>query len=191
MKNKKSILTKKTSLSEDMCERLNKQVAMEGAASQQYLACASWCHKEGYEGAANFMYRHSDEERMHMLKLINYINDSGSHALSPAIKHVTNDFNSLREMFDFTLEHELKVSRSINDIVDACFAEKDFASFQFMQWYVQEQREEEQLCRRILELFDLIGEEGQGLWLIDQEIVKFNEAEALGADAIGEGEAGA
>jgi ferritin len=185
---KKPILTKKTSLSDDMCDLLNKQIAMESQASHQYLACASWCHREGYEGASAFMYRHSDEERMHMLKLVNYVNDAGGHALAPEVKQPVNEFKSLRELFDFTLEHELKVSRAINNIVDACFKEKDFASFQFMQWYVQEQREEEQICRRILELFDIIGEEGQGLWLIDREIAKFNDA--VSAEGAGAGEAG-
>lgn len=169
--------SKTTSLSDDIVSFLNKQVHMEGLASQQYLASASWCHKEGYEGAANFMYRHSEEERMHMMKLINYINDSGGHALAPNVKDIRNDFGTLRELFDYALEKELKVSESINEIVAECFDRRDFTTFQFMQWYVEEQREEEQVCRRILELFDLIGEEGQGLWLIDQEIAKLDEAE--------------
>ena len=176
-----------TSLSEEIIAMLNRQVQMEGLASQQYLASASWCHKEGYEGAANFMYKHSEEERMHMMKLINYINDSGGHALAPDVKDIRNDFGTLRELFDYALEKELKVSESINKIVGECFEGRDFTTFQFMQWYVEEQREEEQVCRRILELFDLIGEEGQGLWLIDQEIAKMDEAEGALAPE-GEGE---
>jgi ferritin len=192
MKNskKKSLLSKKTSLSKGIEDNLNEQIAMESKASQQYLACASWCHKEGYEGAASFLYMHTDEERMHMMKLIRYVNDSGGHAIGPDIAGVRNSFESLKEMFEFILEQEIKVTKSINEIVDNCFKEKDYATFQFMQWFVTEQREEEQLCRRILELFELIGEEGQGLWLIDQELAKLKAAEAAGgAEAEAEGEA--
>ena len=70
------------------------------------------------------------------------------------------------------LDHELAVTKSINHIVDSCFQIKDFATFNFLQWYVMEQREEETLARRAVEIFDLIGEEGVGLWMIDQEIGK-------------------
>lgn len=186
MKKRKPTLTKATSLSEEVTALLNKQIAMESLASQQYLASASWCHKEGYEGAANFMYNHSEEERMHMMKLVNYVNDSGGHALAPDMTDIRNDFESLHELFDYALEKELKVSESINEIVGECFERRDFTTFQFMQWYVEEQREEEQVCRRILELFDLIGTEGQGLWLIDQEIAKMDEGEEGGLAPEGE-----
>ena len=78
------------------------------------------------------------------------------------------------------LEHEIEVTKSINNIVDHCFNVKDFATFSFMQWYVTEQREEETVARRALEIFDIIGEEGVGLWTIDQEMGKLhatNESE--------------
>lgn len=191
MKNtkKKPTLSKKTSLSKGIEDKLNEQIAMESKASQQYLACASWCHKEGYDGAAGFLYMHTDEERMHMMKLIRYVNDSGGHAIGPDLQGIRNSFESLRSMFEFILEQEIKVTKSINEIVDTCFKEKDFATFQFMQWYVTEQREEEQLCRRILDLFDLIGEEGQGLWLIDKELGKLKTAAAAGGGAEAEAEA--
>ena len=176
----KYVLTKTSSLSDEVVALLNRQIGMESMASQQYLAAASWCHKEGYEGAANFMYRHSEEERMHMMKLINYVNDSGGHALSPDLTGIRNDFSSLKQLFDFSLEKELKVSESINEIAGECFEARDFTTFQFMQWYIEEQREEEMVCRRIIELFDLIGEEGQGLWLIDQEIAKLDQEQEGG-----------
>jgi ferritin len=70
------------------------------------------------------------------------------------------------------LSHELEVTKSINHIVDHCFKSKDFATFNVLQWYVSEQREEETMARRAVEIFDLIGEDGVGLWMIDQEIGK-------------------
>ena len=179
----KTIVTKTTSLSKEMEARLNEQVSMESASSQYYLACASWLHKEGYEGGAAFMYQHADEERMHMMRLINYINDSGGHALAPEIHGIKNEFGSLKEILDYALEHEIQVSHSINDIVDFCFEIKDFATLQFMQWYVQEQREEEQICRRALEVYEIIGDAGQGLWMIDKEIGKLTAQAAADAAA--------
>jgi ferritin len=82
----------------------------------------------------------------------------------------------LREIFELILEHEINVTKSINTIVDHSFGMKDFATFSFMQWYVTEQREEETMSRRALELFDIIGEEGVGLWTIDQELGKLHAA---------------
>ena len=71
--------------------------------------------------------------------------------------------------------HRIEVTLSINKIVDHCFKQKDYATFNFLQWYVTEQREEETLARRAVELFDIIGEEGLGLWTIDQEIGKLDQ----------------
>ena len=176
-------ITKKTSLISEVEEKLNAQVKMEGVSSQFYLAAASWCEREGYEKAANFLYGHSEEERMHMLKLIKYINVSGGYALAPEIVGLKYEFGTLRQVFEEVLEHEIKVTNSINDLVDFSFKVKDYASFQFLQWYVAEQREEEELARRVIEIFDIIGEEGQGLWFIDQEIGKLGEGDSGGEEA--------
>jgi len=166
----KQIVTSKRSLTQETEDLLNKQIDMEGASSAYYLAMASWCDKEGYSVSADFLYRHSDEERLHMLKLFGYVNDAGGHALHPELTDITHNYNSLREVFEQILDHEILVTKSINNIVDHCFGIRDFATFHFLQWFVQEQREEETLARRALELFDIIGEEGVGLWTIDQEI---------------------
>jgi ferritin len=163
---------------------LNKQIMMEGQSSAHYLSMASWCDMKGYTHAAKFLYDHAEEERMHMLKLVHYVNDAGGHAIQPEIKDIKHNFKTLREVFEDVLGHEINVTKSINQIVDHCYTVKDFATMNFMQWYVAEQREEELLARRALELFDIIGEEGIGLWTIDQEIGKLEES-------IGGGETGA
>ena len=174
----KSVVTLKTSLIQEVEAKLNAQIKMECASSQFYLACASWLDKEGYENAARFMYGQSEEERMHMMKLIKYVNSSGGHAIIPEITDVQNEFDSMRHVFELLLEHEVAVSRSIHNIVDLCMQTRDYGTFQFLQWYVMEQREEEELARRVLDIFKLIGEEGQGLWLIEQEIGKLADAKA-------------
>lgn len=169
------IVTLKRSFLMDTEQVLNKQVEMEGRSSAYYLSMASWCDMKGYSHSARYLYEHADEERQHMLKLIHYINGAGGHAIQPEITGIQHHFNSLREVFEMALEHEVQVTRSINHIVDHCFGVKDFASFSFMQWYVTEQREEETIARRALELFDIIGEGGIGLWTIDQELGKLHD----------------
>jgi ferritin len=169
---KQQHVTPARSLSKETEELLNAQIVMEGKSSAAYLSMASWCETKGYDTSAQLLYSHSEEERMHMLKLIHYVNTAGGHALQPEITGIKHKFNSLREVFEDVLNHELEVTKSINNIVDKCFQSKDFATFNFLQWYVMEQREEETLARRAVELFDLIGEEGVGLWMIDQEIGK-------------------
>lgn len=169
---KQQIITPARSLTRETEALLNKQIMMEGKSAAAYLSMASWCETKGYETSSQFLFKHSDEERLHMLKLIHYVNTAGGHGLQPEITKIKHSFKSLREVFETVLEHEIEVTKSINSIVDHCFTIKDFATFNFLQWYVMEQREEETLARRAVELFDLIGEEGVGLWMIDQEIGK-------------------
>ncbi len=165
-----TVVTKKRSLLKETEEKLNAQIQMEGLASFYYLAMASWAETHGYLGASEFLYDHAEEERMHMLKIMKYVNDAGGYAKAPEITGIRHDYTSLREVFESILEHELAVTRSINKLSDFCFEVKDFATLNFLQWFVNEQREEEATSRRNLEFFDIIGEEGQGLWMIDTEI---------------------
>lgn len=172
---KKQFITPKRSLSEETERKLNEQIRLEGLSSASYLSMASWCDTKGYIKSAQFLYRHSEEEREHMLKLFAYVNNAGGHALQPEITNIKHEFTSLRQVFEEILDHEIAVTQSINSIVDHCFINKDFATFNFLQWFVMEQREEETLARRAVELFDIIGEDGIGLWTIDQEIAKLEE----------------
>ncbi len=161
----------KTSLTKEVEGKLNEQIKLEEHSSQFYLSCASWCEKEGYQNAAEFLYGHSEEERIHMLKVFKYVNSVGGHALVPDVTGIKSSFSSLREVFEEILEHEINVTKSIGDLADYCFKLKDFSSFQFLQWFVQEQREEEELARRVIEVFNLIDENSaHGLWYIDKEI---------------------
>ncbi len=169
---KQQKVTPTRSITNETEKLLNQQIMMEGKSSAAYLSMASWCQTQGFDTSATFLYKHAEEERMHMLKLFRYVNVAGGHALQPETKSLRHTFKSLREVFNMVLDHELEVTKSINSLVDHCFKIKDFATFNFLQWYVMEQREEETLARRAVEIFDLIGEEGVGLWMIDQEVGK-------------------
>ena len=161
-------------MNKEMEKLLNEQIVMEGKSSASYLSMASWCETKGYNNSSEFLYKHSDEERGHMLKLFKHVNQAGGHAIQPEITEIKHTFKSLREVFEEVLQHEIQVTKSIHDIVDRCLASKDYTTFNFLQWYVVEQREEETMARRALELFDIIGEDGVGLWTIDQEIGKMH-----------------
>jgi ferritin len=149
---------------------LNHQIAIEGQASAAYLAMASWCDVRGYKQSANFLYAQSNEEREHMLKLVHYVNNLGGHALQPEIIGIQRSFQSLREVFEIAFNREISVTKSIHRLVEHCWNQKDLATYHFLQWYVGEQIEEEITARKILELFDVIGEAGIGLYMIDKEI---------------------
>lgn len=102
-------------LSQSMQEALNRQVLMEAQSSQAYLAMASWADiQPGLKGVTQFFFKHSDEERMHMLKLITYINERGGFAVVPALEQPTLTFVSLKKAFEELFKHEVKVSESIN-----------------------------------------------------------------------------
>ena len=151
-------------------EALNGQIKIEAQSSQIYLAMASWAEVLGFEGVAQFMYAHSDEERMHMLKLVKFINERGGHAKISALDAPPTEFGSFKEMFQELFKHEVKVSACINDLVDICLKEKDYATHNFLQWYVSEQIEEEALAINILDKIKLIGDDKGGFYLFDNDI---------------------
>ena len=105
-----------------------------------------------------------------MLKFFKYVNDVGGKAISPEVNDIQHNFNSLRAVFEQALEQEITNTQSINRIVDMCYKSKDFTTMNFLQWFLQEQIEEEFIARRALGLFDVIGEEGVGLYMIDKKI---------------------
>ncbi|GEM50497.1 ferritin [Empedobacter brevis] len=150
---------------------LNKQIKLEGDSSQLYLAMASWAEVKGLEGTANFLYSHADEERMHMLKLIKFINERGGKAFVPQIEEPKQDFSTLKDVFTAILKHECFVSDSINEIVGLTLEEKDYSTHNFLQWYVSEQIEEEKLARNILDKLEMIGSDKGGLYLFDRDVV--------------------
>lgn len=150
---------------------LNRQIEMEGYASNYYLSAASWCDSKGLEGAAGFLYGHADEERMHMMKIFSYVNAAGGHAQAPSIKQPPTKFKSLKELFEAVFAHEIEVTKSINNLVDLCMHEKDHSSYNFLQWYVAEQHEEEKLFRNVLDKINLLGpDDSRGLYWIDREL---------------------
>lgn len=165
-------------LSQTMQEALNKQVQMEAESSQAYLAMASWAEiQPGLQGVTEFFYKQSDEERMHMLKLIRFINERGGFAIVPALEKPMVTFQSLHRVFEEFLKHELKVSDSINNLVHQALQEKDYATHNFLQWYVNEQMEEEQVARTLNDKLEMIRDDKSGLYLFDRDIMNYRTKE--------------
>lgn len=157
-------------LSKKIESGLNAQVASEAGSSQYYLAMASWAETQGFNGVAQFLYKHSDEERTHMLKLVRYINERGGHAIVPELEAPPVKFASLKVVFENLFNHEVKVSGEINQLVEICLKEKDYTTHNFLQWYVAEQIEEEALARLIMDKMKLIGDDKGGLYMFDRDI---------------------
>lgn len=157
-------------LSKKIETALNKQIAAEAASSHIYLAMASWAEIRGFDGIVQFFYKHSDEERSHMLKIFRYVNERGGCAIVPALKEPLQSFKSLRLVFEEFLRHEEEISHAINELVDKCLKEKDHTTYNFLQWFVAEQIEEEALAHAILDKLNLIGDDKGGLYLLDRDI---------------------
>lgn len=157
-------------LPEKIEEALNKQIRIEAESSQIYLSMACWAETQGFEGVAQFMYAHSDEERMHMLKLVKFVNERGGHAKISDLTAPPTEFGSFKNMFQTLFDHEVMVSQSINDLVHITLEQRDYATHNFLQWYVSEQIEEEALARTILDKINLIGDDKGGLYLFDNDV---------------------
>ena len=166
-------------LSKNIQEALNKQVEKEAASSQAYLAMASWAEiQPGLDGITNFFFKQSDEERMHMLKLIRYINERGGFGIVPELAQPNITFPSLNKVFEAFLKQEIETSESINQLVELSLQEKDFSTHNFLQWYVAEQIEEERLARTLNDKLELIGDDKGGIYLFDKDIDLFRNAAA-------------
>jgi ferritin len=162
-------------LEKDLVERLNQQINLEFYSSNLYLQMSSWCESKGLEGCAAFMKAHAAEEMGHMQKLFDYVNEAGGMAILGAIEAPRTEFESILEVFRLTLDHEILVTRKINELVEVSMEKKDYSTFNFLQWYVAEQHEEESLFRSILDKVELIGTDKRGLFLLDREIGKIHQ----------------
>lgn len=152
---------------------LNDQIKYEAQASMQYLAMASWADANGYSGIANFFYSQSEEERLHMTKLVKFVNERSGKVIVPATEEPKADFESLRALFEKFLNSEIFVTEQINKVIYECLQQKDYNVHNFMQWYVTEQLEEEATARTLLDKLNILGEDRSGYYLFDKDIAGF------------------
>jgi len=160
----------------------NRQVEREGYSMNLYLAMASWAEVNGMAGVAGWLYAQAEEEKLHMLKFIRYINERGGKAVIPAFQKPPVDFKDVETMFRDVLKHEQYVTASINEIVDLTLAEKDFNTHNFLQWFVMEQVEEEASAQAILDKLSLGGK--NILYQFDRDIMSFRAQPGQGQTAL-------
>lgn len=149
---------------------LNSQIKYEAQASIQYLAMASWADAEGYNGVAEFFYSQSEEERLHMTKLVKFVNERSGNVIIPELDKPKANYKGLNELFEKFLESEVFVTEQINHVIFECLQQKDYNVHNFMQWYVTEQLEEEAMARTLLDKLNIIGNDKSGHYLFDRDI---------------------
>lgn len=157
-------------IQENIETALNKQVQKEEFSSRLYLAMAIWCEVNGYPGAAAFLYDHTNEERMHQMKMIHYINERGGKAALYELEAPETTFSSLENVFTQVLAHEEFITRSINELYGLTVAENDYTTGNFLQWYITEQVEEESAMRTILDKIKLVGKDKAGMFHVDKDL---------------------
>ncbi len=155
---------------EKMLKALNDQINAEQHSALLYLSMSGWFHDKGLPGFANWMYVQYQEEMTHANKIFKYINERNAKVEIKAIEQVPTEFDSIISVFEQTLEHERHVTGLINKLVDIALEEHDHAAQNFLQWFVDEQVEEEANVEELLDTLRLIDGQGNGLFMLDREL---------------------
>jgi ferritin len=162
-------------LSPAIAAALNAQMTKEAHASQIYLSYAAWADKEGYGGIADFLFRHAQEERNHMMKILEYILKRGAEVVVTAIPAPPSNPISINNCFEKVFEHEVDNTRAIYKVAKISHEEEDWATWNFMQWFVMEQVEEETLAMNLLDKMKIAGGENMdsnALYSFDKDMEK-------------------
>ena len=155
---------------EKMLSALNEQINAEQYSAFLYLSMSAWFEDKGLSGFANWMYVQYQEELTHANKFFNYVNERSGKVEIKAIEQVPTEFESVIDIVEKTLEHEQKVTGLINKLVDIAVEERDHATQSFLQWFVDEQVEEEANVEELLDALKLTKGEGNGLFMLDREL---------------------
>ncbi|MDP4128633.1 MAG: ferritin [Bacteroidota bacterium] len=160
-------------LSATLAKALNEQMTGEAHNAQIYLAYAAWASEKGYDGIANFLFRHENEERNHMMKFLEYILKRGAKVVVSAIPDPGPNPTSINNCFEKVFQSEVENTERIYRIVEMSMAEKDWATWNFMQWFVKEQTEEETLAIELLDKIKVAGGEAandSALYALDRDL---------------------
>lgn len=163
-------------VSDKLKAKLNELMNGELEAHHIYLQCAAWASSAKFEGAKAFLLVHATEERAHMMKFFDFLDDCGADIDFKALAKPLVDAKTIRELFLRVQDEERKVSGHIYEAIDLARAEHSYETDQFLQWFAAEQHEEEKLCRQILDKIDLIGDGPNSNYFIDQELAGLAKA---------------
>lgn len=172
-------------LSNTIAKALNQQMTNEAHNSQIYLSYASWANEKGYGGISNFLFRHANEERNHMMKILEYILKRGGKVVITEIPHPGSDPKSVNDCFEKIFKSEVSNTESIYGLVNLSMEEKDWATWNFMQWFVKEQTEEETLAMDLLDKIKIAGGENakhDALYALDNNLATTPDDATLAQD---------
>ncbi|MCB4203953.1 ferritin [Deferribacterales bacterium Es71-Z0220] len=157
-------------ITKKVADALRNQLKNELESSYLYLSMSAWAAGKGLKGFSNWFYVQAKEEMYHFFKFYHYLLDQGEKVELPAVAKPKSEFSSPLEAMRETLQHEQFITKSINELVDVALSEKDHATNAFLQWFISEQVEEEASVGEILDQLELIGENGNGIFMIDKEL---------------------
>jgi len=175
----------KNRLSKTISEALNNQMTKEAYASQIYLSYASWVASEGFIGISNFLFRHAQEERNHMMKILEYILKRSSIVKVIAIPAPPENPATIHSCFEKVFEHEVDNTKAIYTLVKMSFSEEDWATWNFLQWFVKEQIEEETLAITLIDKLKMAGGEkasSYALYSFDRDLENASEKTIMAED---------
>lgn len=157
-------------IAEPIQREFNRHIQFEMASSYLYLSMAAWCDEQGLKGFSNWMRQQSEEERLHVMKFFDFLLDRGGEVTLGAIEAPQATWKSPLDVFEAAYEHECEVTRRIHGLVDTVMEVRDHAANAFLQWFVNEQVEEEANASDVVARLRLVGDDGRGILLIDQEL---------------------
>jgi ferritin len=162
-------------LSKKMQDALNEQIKEELASAYIYLSMAAYCESINLGGFAHWMRAQTNEEMEHAMKFYGYIHDRGGRVVLEALDQPPIEFDGPTDVFEKTLAHEQYITGRIHMLYGMAVEEKDYASVGALQWFVDEQVEEEKTATEILEYLKMIGDKGQGLIMLDRHLASRGE----------------
>lgn len=157
-------------LSKTIEDAINAQVNAEFWSAYLYLSMAVNFEAQGRNGIANWFKVQFQEEQAHAQIFMNYINARGGRVILKPIDAVETEWATPLDAFKATLAHEQKVTSLINNLYALAESEKDYATREMLNWFISEQVEEEESAQELIDKFTLIGDNGMGLYMLDQEL---------------------
>ncbi len=157
-------------ISSKMETAFNNQIKNEMYSASLYLAMSAYCSDQNWDGFANWFRIQTMEEMTHAMKMYDFVLERDGRPVVPGLDKPPQEFGSAEDVFAAALEHERKVTAWINDMVDQAMEEKDHASRNFLNWFVDEQVEEEATAVGILNMIKMVGDKGHGLFMIDRQL---------------------
>ncbi len=159
-------------ISQTMQAAINEQINKELFSSYLYLSMASYFASKNLPGFAQWMHKQSDEEREHAMKLYEHLEDRGGRVLLKAIEAPQTEWASNLEAFRAAAAHEAHISASIHALYETAVQEKDYPAQVMLQWFINEQVEEEKNAAEIVANLELIEERGTAVLMLDHRLAK-------------------